>query len=58
MISTILGSIPDWIQFLSLLCFFSSVIAACTPTPTESKGWVRVYRVIDFFACNWGKAKQ
>ena len=58
MIQAILSVIPDWIEALSLLVASASVIAASTTTPSDDSLIAKIYKVVDFLAINWGKAKQ
>jgi hypothetical protein len=36
----------------------ASIIAACTDTPADDKIVGKVYKLLDWFAINVGKAKQ
>jgi uncharacterized protein involved in cysteine biosynthesis len=58
MIQTILSVIPDWLEALSLLVASASVIAAATNTPKDDSAIAKIYKIIDFLAINFGKAKQ
>jgi len=58
MIQAILSVIPDWIEALSLLVASASVIAASTSTPKDDTTIAKIYKVVDFVAINWGKAKE
>lgn len=45
---------------LSLVCTVSAIVAAFCPAPTEESSWFykTMYKVINFFAVNMGKAKN
>ena len=58
MIQAILSVIPDWIEAISILVASASVIAASTTTPKDDTAIGKIYKVIDFLAINWGKAKE
>ena len=58
MITSFLASIPDWIEALSLIVAAASLIAATTPTPKDNAIVVTIYKVVDFLAINFGKAKD
>ena len=58
MITTILSVIPDWIEALSILVASASVIAASTSTPKDDSTIGKIYKVVNFLAINWGKAKE
>jgi|TARA_R110000744_G_scaffold324126_1_gene429997 hypothetical protein len=50
--------IIGWIQVIPWLVMFASIIAACTDTPADDKIVGKVYKILDWFAINVGKAKQ
>ena len=58
MIALFLASIPDWIEALSLIVAAASLIAATTPTPKDNTIVAAIYKVVDFLAINFGKAKD
>ena len=58
MIQAILRVILDWISALSILVATASVIAASTTTPKDDTTIGKIYKVVDFIAINWGKAKE
>tara|TARA_B100000745_G_C19838194_1_gene277738 strand:+ start:259 stop:438 length:180 start_codon:yes stop_codon:yes gene_type:complete len=58
MIASLLASIPDWIEALSLIVAAASLIAATTPTPKDNSIVASIYKVVDFLAINFGKAKD
>lgn len=45
---------------ISLVCTVCAIVAAFCPAPTEESSWFykTVYKVINFFAVNMGKAKN
>lgn len=45
---------------LTVICTFSAIVAAFCPAPTEESSWFykAIYKVINFFAVNVGKAKN
>ena len=47
-----------WIQVIPWLVMGASVIAALTPTPIDDGIVKKLYKVIDWFAINVGKAKD
>jgi hypothetical protein len=47
-----------WIQVIPWLVMFASIIAAVTPTPADDKLVGKLYKVLDWFAINVGKAKD
>ena len=47
-----------WFPVVTSTVALASAIAAVTPTPKAGSIWSKVYRVIDIFALNFGKAKQ
>ena len=47
-----------WIQVLTWLVMGASIIAALTPTPADDKIVGKLYKIIDLFAINVGKAKE
>ena len=58
MIQAILSVIPDWSEAISILVASASVIAASTTTPKDDTTIGKIYKVVDFLAINWGKAKE
>lgn len=47
-----------WFPIVTSAVALASAIAAITPTPTAGTAWSKVYKVIDLFALNIGKAKD
>ena len=47
-----------WIQVIPWLVMACSIIAALTPTPADDKIVGKLYKIIDWFAINVGKAKE
>ena len=47
-----------WIQVIPWLVMGASIIAALTPTPADDKLVGKLYKILDWFAINVGKAKQ
>ena len=50
--------IIGWIQVIPWLVMGASIIAALTPTPADDKLVGKLYKILDWFAINVGKAKQ
>lgn len=48
----------NYIQAIPIVVTICSAIAATTPTPADDKLWAKVYKWIDIFAINIGKAKE
>lgn len=46
------------IQIITLIIAISSAIAAVTPTPKDDALFKKLYKIIDLFALNVGKAKD
>jgi hypothetical protein len=57
MIVEIVQAYP-WFPIVTSAIALASAIAAVTPTPKAGSAWSKVYKVIDLFALNFGKAKQ
>jgi len=47
-----------WVQVIPWLVMGASLIAALTPTPIDDGLVKQMYKVIDWCACNVGKAKE
>ena len=47
-----------WFPVVTSVVTLASAIAAATPTPKAGSVWSKVYKVIDLFALNFGKAKD
>lgn len=47
-----------WFPVVTSVVTLASAIAAATPTPKAGSAWSKVYKVIDLFALNVGKAKN
>jgi hypothetical protein len=47
-----------WFPIVTSAVTLASAIAAATPTPKAGTVWSTVYKVIDVFALNIGKAKN
>jgi hypothetical protein len=47
-----------WFPVATSAVALASAIAAVTPTPKAGSFWSKVYKVIDIFALNFGKAKE
>ena len=58
MLQAILSVIPDWIEALGLIVTSASAIAAVTATPTDDSYVAKAYKLINFLAINFGKAKS
>jgi uncharacterized membrane protein len=48
----------SWFGIFTAVVTLASAIAAATPTPTPGTAIAKLYAVIDFFALNFGKAKD
>mgnify|MGYP006445491447 FL=1 len=48
----------DILYAVPVIVTVSSAIAATTPTPMDDKIWSKIYKYIDVFAINVGKAKE
>ena len=53
-----ISTIIQIIQIIPWLIAGASLIAAITPTPTDDKIVGKLYKVLDWFALNIGKAKE
>ena len=53
-----ISTIIQIIQILPWLVSGASLIAALTPTPADDKIVGKVYKILDWFALNIGKAKE
>jgi len=51
----ILWQIVESIPVIVMVC---SAVTASTPTPKDDVIWAKVYKCIDIFALNIGKAKE
>jgi len=50
--------VQAWIAIIPTIVMLASLIAALTPTPIDD-GWMKkVYKIVDWFALNVGKAKD
>ena len=47
-----------WIQVVPWLVMGASIIAALTPTPADDVFVGKLYKILDWFAINVGKAKE
>jgi hypothetical protein len=47
-----------WFPVVTSVVTLASAVAAATPTPKAGSVWSKVYKVIDIFALNFGKAKD
>ena len=47
-----------WIEAIPIIVTLCSLFTALTPTPADDKIWAKVYKWIDIFAINVGKAKE
>ena len=53
-----ISTIIQIIQIIPWLVAGASLIAALTPTPSDDKIIGKLYKVLDWFALNIGKAKE
>ena len=47
-----------WFAIVTATVTLASAIAALTPTPKSTSKLAKVYKIIDFLALNFGKAKD
>jgi hypothetical protein len=47
-----------WFPVVTSVVTLASAVAAATPTPKAGSVWSKVYKVIDIFALNFGRAKD
>ena len=47
-----------WIQVVPWFVMGASIIAALTPTPADDVFVGKLYKILDWFAINVGKAKE
>jgi hypothetical protein len=47
-----------WFPVVTAVVTLASAIAAITPTPKQGSKLAKAYKIIDFLALNFGKAKQ
>ena len=53
-----ISTVIQIIQIIPWLIAGASLVAALTPTPTDDKIVGKLYKVLDWFALNIGKAKE
>ena len=53
-----ISTVIQIIQIIPWLIAGASLVAALTPTPTDDKIVGKLYKVLDWFALNVGKAKE
>jgi len=53
-----ISTVIQIIQIIPWLVAGASLIAAVTPTPSDDKIVGKLYKVLDWFALNIGKAKE
>ena len=53
-----ISTVIQIIQIIPWLIAGASLIAAVTPTPSDDKIIGKLYKVLDWFALNIGKAKE
>ena len=53
-----ISTIIQIIQIIPSLVAGASLIAALTPTPSDDKIVGKLYKILDWFALNIGKAKE
>jgi hypothetical protein len=53
-----ISTVIQIIQIIPWLIAGASLIAALTPTPSDDKIIGKLYKVLDWFALNIGKAKE
>lgn len=54
----LINHITDLIQVLSIIVALFSSIAALTNTPKDDSWAAKAYKIVDFLALNFGKAKD
>jgi len=47
-----------WFPVVTAVVALASAVAAVTPTPKPTSKLAKVYKVVDFLALNFGKAKD
>lgn len=58
-LSALIALVPaQYLGYIPLAVTIASVFCAIVPTPDPATPWGKVYRVIEFVAVNFGKAKQ
>jgi hypothetical protein len=50
--------IPEYVQYATAAIAIASIIASITPTPRDDAIIGKLYKIIDLFALNIGKAKD
>ena len=58
MLSTIMSHADQILDIAAKTVALASAVAFLTPTPKDDTVVGKVYKVVDFCALNWGKAKQ
>ena len=58
MLSLILSHADQIIDIAAKAVALASAVAVVTPTPKDDTVVGKAYKVVDFVALNWGKAKQ
>jgi len=48
----------EYLQYIPLLVMICSIIAAATPTPKDDAWIAKLYKLLDYCAINFGKAKD
>lgn len=57
-ISFVSAAIPDWLEALMLVMVGAKAIVALTPTPRDDEIVGKVYKAVEWFALNFGRAKE
>lgn len=52
------AAVPDWIAAIMLVMVGAKAIVALTPTPRDDEIVGKVYKVIEYLALNFGRAKD
>ena len=58
MLSTIMSHADQILDIAAKTVALASAVAFLTPTPKDDTFVGKAYKVVDFCALNWGKAKQ
>jgi|TARA_B110000285_G_scaffold101516_1_gene115511 hypothetical protein len=54
----LLNTVFVYVQAIPVIVTVCSAIAATTETPKDDEFFAKVYKFVDLFALNFGKAKQ
>ena len=57
-LDSIIASFPEYLAVATSVVAAASAVAALTPTPKDDAIIGKLYKIIDFLALNFGKAKD